>query len=61
MGGTASSIPLTTRERKLPSSPLATVNAKLFPDSRPLQNLTRAEIGKRFERALAKADGVTGA
>jgi hypothetical protein len=35
--------------------------AKTPPGSRPLQGLTRAEIGKRFERALAKADGFSGA
>ncbi|HWJ35423.1 MAG TPA: hypothetical protein VNR70_09150 [Steroidobacteraceae bacterium] len=38
-----------------------TVDAKTFPGTRPLQSLAQAEIGKRFERALAKADGATGA
>jgi hypothetical protein len=40
---------------------LATVDAKTFPSIRPLQGLTQAEIGKRFARALAKADGIVGA
>jgi hypothetical protein len=31
------------------------------PASRPLQALTHAEVGARFERALGKADGVDGA
>jgi len=35
--------------------------AKTSPAARPLQGLTRVEIGKRFERALAKADGFSGA
>ena len=34
---------------------------KASPAARPLQLLTYAEIGKRFERALNKADGVDGA
>jgi hypothetical protein len=34
---------------------------KTSPAARPLQSLTHAEIGKRFERALGKADGVDGA
>ena len=38
-----------------------TVDAKTLPTTRPLQGLSRAEIGKRFERALAKADGASGA
>jgi hypothetical protein len=50
-----------TGERKLPSSPLDTVDAKTLPGNRPLQGLTSAEVGKRFERALAKADGFSGA
>jgi hypothetical protein len=37
------------------------VDAKTSPGARPLQSLSRAEIGKRFERALAKADGFSGA
>jgi len=37
------------------------VDAKTPPGSRPLQGLTRAEVGKRFERALARADGFCGA
>jgi hypothetical protein len=39
----------------------ATANAKTPPGTRPLQNLTPAEIGKRFERALHKGDGASGA
>lgn len=54
-------ITLTTGERKLPSSHLDTIDVKAPPGSRPLQGLTRAEVGKRFERALAKADGFSGA
>ena len=38
-----------------------TLNAKTPPTSRPLQSQSRAEIGKRFERALATADGAAGA
>jgi hypothetical protein len=34
---------------------------KTSPAARPLQSLAHAEIGKRFERALSKADGVDGA
>jgi len=34
---------------------------KTSPAARPLQSLTHAEIVKRFERALSKADGVDGA
>lgn len=37
------------------------VGAKTPPGSRPLQGLTRAAIAARFERAVAGADGVTGA
>jgi len=37
------------------------IDAKTPPSSRPLQGLTRADIANRFERALADADGVTGA
>ena len=37
------------------------IDAKTPPGSRPLQGLTRADISSRFERALASADGVTGA
>ncbi|MDP8985877.1 MAG: hypothetical protein M3N97_12765 [Pseudomonadota bacterium] len=38
-----------------------TVDAKLPPGSRPLQRLAAAELAKRFERALANADGFSGA
>jgi hypothetical protein len=38
-----------------------TVDAKTLPTTRPLQGLNRAEIGRRFERALAAADGAVGA
>jgi hypothetical protein len=38
-----------------------TVDAKTLPTTRPLQGLTRVDIAKRFERALAKADGAGGA
>lgn len=38
-----------------------TVDAKTLPTTRPLQGLTRVEIAKRFERALATADGAGGA
>jgi hypothetical protein len=61
MAGFASSIALTPVERKLLSSYLDTVVANPAPSTRPLQGLGQAEIGKRFERALAKADGLTGA
>jgi len=37
------------------------VDVKSPPGSRPLQGLTRAAISARFERAVASADGVTGA
>jgi len=37
------------------------VNPKTLPATRPLQGLSRAEIAKRFERALATADGAGGA
>jgi hypothetical protein len=40
---------------------LDTVHANPAPSTRPLQGLSQAEIGRRFERALAKADGATGA
>jgi hypothetical protein len=40
---------------------LDTVLANPAPSTRPLQGLSQAEIGRRFERALAKADGATGA
>ncbi len=46
---------------KLTSSRLNTVLAHPAPGTRPLQGLRRAEVGRRFERALAKADGVAGA
>ncbi|HEY3657506.1 MAG TPA: hypothetical protein VGL34_21230 [Steroidobacteraceae bacterium] len=52
---------LTKFERKLPSWRLDTVDPKTSPGTRPLQGLNQAEIGKRFERAVAKADGATGA
>jgi hypothetical protein len=38
-----------------------TVDAKTLPTTRPLQGRTRVEIAKRFERALAAADGALGA
>jgi hypothetical protein len=37
------------------------IDAKTPPGSRPLQALSQADIAKRFERALAKSDGLTGA
>ena len=37
------------------------IDAKASPGSRPLQALTQADIANRFERALAKADGLTSA
>src|SRR5260370_969167 len=37
------------------------IGAETPPGSRPLQGLTRAHVAARFERALASADGVTGA
>ena len=37
------------------------IDAKTSPGSRPLLTLTEADIANRFERALAKADGLTGA
>jgi hypothetical protein len=40
---------------------LQIIDAKTPPGSRPLQGLTRADIAARFERAVASADGVTGA
>jgi hypothetical protein len=40
---------------------LSIVDAKTPPGSRPLQGLTHIDITNRFERALARADGVTGA
>jgi hypothetical protein len=61
MAGFASSITLTSAERKLLSSQLDTVIANPAPSARPLQGLSRADIGRRFERALAKADGAGGA
>jgi hypothetical protein len=36
-------------------------DAKTLPTTRPLQGLSRAEISRRFERALAAADGAAGA
>jgi hypothetical protein len=39
----------------------ANPNAETPPGTRPLQNLTQAEIGRRFERALRTADGASGA
>jgi hypothetical protein len=61
MAGFASFITLTPLERKLLSCRLDIVLANSAPSTRPLQGLSQAEIGKRFERALAKADGLTGA
>jgi hypothetical protein len=52
---------LTISKRKLPSSPLAPVNAKTSPGSRPLQGLAQAALVKRLDRALAQADGLVGA
>jgi hypothetical protein len=40
---------------------LDTVLAKPAPSTRPLQGLSRTEICRRFEQALAKADGAAGA
>jgi hypothetical protein len=37
------------------------IDAKTSPASRPLQSLTRAVIASRLKRALAEADGLTGA
>jgi hypothetical protein len=37
------------------------IDAKTPPGTRPLQGLTQADIAKRFELALANADGLTGA
>jgi hypothetical protein len=42
-------------------SGLPNIEAKTPPDSRPLQGLAQASIANRLERALAGADGVTGA
>lgn len=36
-------------------------HARIAPGARPLQGLNRAAIGRRFERALAQADGAAGA
>ena len=40
---------------------MAGVAATIAPSLRPLQSLTATALDKRFERALAKADGVDGA
>jgi hypothetical protein len=40
---------------------LPTIDAKTPPGTRPLQGLTPADIAKRFELALANADGLAGA
>ncbi len=53
--------PLTARETQLPSWPLAIVNSKTTPGSRPFQGLSQAQLLERFARALAKADGRAGA
>ena len=37
------------------------IDANIPPDGRPLQGLTQIDVERRFERALAAADGVTGA
>ena len=37
------------------------IDTKTSPGSRPLQGLTRADIANRLERAMAEADGATGA
>jgi hypothetical protein len=41
--------------------PLNPVDAKTLPTTRPLHGLSRVEIGKRFDLALAEADGAGGA
>jgi hypothetical protein len=54
--------PIDDKRKEVPSDVhLDAVDANTSPGSRPLQSLTRSEIGKRFERALAKADGFSGA
>jgi hypothetical protein len=40
---------------------LATVTSKTSPAVRPLQSLADAELEQRFERALARGDGLAGA
>lgn len=45
----------------LPFPWLQIIDAKAAPASRPLQGLTHPDIANRFERALARADGVVGA
>jgi hypothetical protein len=48
-------------EIKRPFLSLQIIDAKTPPGSRPLQSLTQPDIADRFERALAKADGMMGA
>jgi hypothetical protein len=43
------------------AKPSLPIDAETSPGSRPLQGLTRSEVVNRLERALASADGVTGA
>src|ERR1700736_3033047 len=45
----------------LPSSTLATIDAKTSPGSRPFQGLTPAELKLCFANAVARTDGLTGA
>jgi hypothetical protein len=52
---------LTIFRSKLRYSELATADATAPPGSRPLQGLTHIDIAHRLERALADADGLTGA
>jgi hypothetical protein len=40
---------------------LATLDAKAFPGTRPLQGASAADLARRFGRALAQADGLVGA
>ena len=52
---------MAVHEIKRPFLSLQIIDAKTPPGSRPLQGLTQPDIADRFERALAKADGVMGA
>ncbi len=47
--------------KKVTILPLATVDTKTSPSTRPLQGLADNELNVRFERAVAKGDGVIGA
>jgi hypothetical protein len=49
------------RRKEATIAELTIIDAKTYPSIRPLQGLAQAAIGKRFERALAQADGITGA